>query len=101
MEPIEKSIGVPAPRVDVLVSGARMMLRMWTHASRTKDRVMHSRPYETVGYVLEGRARLHIATSIMALGPGDSYVVPAHAEHAYEVVRAPFRCVEAISPPPP
>jgi mannose-6-phosphate isomerase-like protein (cupin superfamily) len=82
-----------------LVSGTRVALRLWEHADRTKDRAMHSRPYETVGYVLEGRARLHLGAQTVALEPGDAYLVPADAEHSYEIVEAPFRSLEATSPP--
>lgn len=82
-----------------LVAGTQVALRLWEHAGRDKDRVMHSRPYETVGYVLEGHARLHLGAQTVGLDPGDSYLVPAGAEHTYEIVRAPFRAIEATSPP--
>lgn len=82
-----------------LVAGSNVALRMWEHATRESDRVMHSRPYETVGYVLEGHARLHLGALTLSLDPGDSYLVPAGAEHTYEIVRTPFRAIEATSPP--
>lgn len=83
-----------------LIAGTNVALRLWEHDTRERDRIMHSRSYETVGYVLEGHARLHLGAQIVALGPGDSYVVPVGAEHSYEVTHAPFRAIEAIAPPP-
>ncbi len=82
-----------------LVSGAHVAMRLWEHEERTKDRAMHSRPYETVGYVLEGRARLHLGAQTVVLRPGDAYLVPAGADHTYEIMEAPFRSVEATCPP--
>jgi mannose-6-phosphate isomerase-like protein (cupin superfamily) len=83
-----------------LIAGTHVALRLWEHSTRERDRIMHSRPYETVGYVLEGHARLHLGVQIVALEAGDAYVVPAGAEHTYEITRAPFRAIEAIAPPP-
>lgn len=82
-----------------LVSGTHVALRLWEHDERIKDRAMHSRPYETVGYVLEGRARLHLGAQTVSLEPGNAYLVPADADHSYEIVEAPFRSIEATSPP--
>jgi len=79
-----------------LIAGTNVALRLWEHGTRERDRIMHSRSYETVGYVLEG----HLGVQIVALGPGDSYIVPAGADHTYEITRAPFRAIEAIAPPP-
>lgn len=84
-----------------LIAGMHVALRLWEHETPERDRIMRSRPYETVGYVLEGHARLHLGAQIVALAPGDAYLVPAGAEHTYEITRAPFRAIEAIAPPPP
>lgn len=105
MDPSTKSVeprgsSDPSEGEKCLVAGRHVALRMWSHPERTRDRVMHSRPYETVGYVLEGRVRLHLGAQTMTLVPGSSYVVPAGADHTYEVIEAPFRSLEAISPPP-
>ncbi|AKV00608.1 hypothetical protein AKJ09_07271 [Labilithrix luteola] len=59
---------------------------------------MSERDYEVVGYVLSGRAELHIEGQVVRLDPGDSYVVPRHARHHYHVI-APFTVIEATSPP--
>ena len=57
-----------------------------------------ARDYETVGYVLAGRAELHLEGQTLLLEAGDSWVVPAGAEHTYRVLEA-FTAVEATSPP--
>ena len=57
-----------------------------------------TREYEVVGYVLAGRAELHIEGQMVTLAPGDSYVVPRGARHAY-LIRESFSAVEATSPP--
>jgi quercetin dioxygenase-like cupin family protein len=56
------------------------------------------RDYEVVGYVLEGRAELHLEGQMVTLGAGDSYVVPRGSRHHYRVLEH-FRTVEATNPP--
>jgi quercetin dioxygenase-like cupin family protein len=53
---------------------------------------------QTVGFVIEGRATLHLEGQQITLEEGDSRVVHAGAEHAYEVSER-FKAVEATSPP--
>ncbi|MDX1530576.1 MAG: cupin domain-containing protein [Rhodothermales bacterium] len=80
-----------------LVSGTRVALRLWEE--EPNDGLdMHARPYETVGYCIEGQAELHLGSQKLTLGPGDSWLVPENAEHKY-VVTEPFKAVEATSPP--
>lgn len=50
------------------------------------------------GYVVEGRAELHVGEQTVALEPGDSWLVPAGAEHYYTVLE-PMTAIEATSPP--
>ena len=57
-----------------------------------------SRAYETVGYVIAGRAELHLGEQMVLLEPGDSWVVPKGASHTYHVLE-PFTAVEATAPP--
>ena len=59
---------------------------------------MHKRPYETVGFVIKGKAKLHIGEQTAVLNKGDSWVVPRDAEHRYEILE-PFTAVEATHPP--
>jgi quercetin dioxygenase-like cupin family protein len=56
------------------------------------------RDYETVGYVVSGRAELHSEGQTVVLAPGDSWVVPRHARHSYQILE-PFTAVEATHPP--
>jgi quercetin dioxygenase-like cupin family protein len=51
-----------------------------------------------VGYVIRGRAELHLEGQKVLLEAGDSWVVPRGAEHAYKILEA-FTAVEATSPP--
>jgi mannose-6-phosphate isomerase-like protein (cupin superfamily) len=57
------------------------------------------RDYETVGYVIAGRAELTLEGQTLRLeSPGDAWLVPAGAEHAYRILE-PFTAVEATAPP--
>lgn len=72
-------------------------MRLWEHEA-PGDSPESERDYEVVGYVLNGRAELHIEGQVVRLDPGDSYVVPRHARHHYHVI-SPFTVIEATSPP--
>lgn len=80
-----------------LVSGKRVSLRLWERETG-KDESLTSRDYETVGYVISGRAKLVSEGQTVMLEPGDSWLVPPHAEHHYEVLE-PFTALEATAPP--
>jgi quercetin dioxygenase-like cupin family protein len=81
-----------------LVSGGRVSLRLWQ--SKPKSSEMHPtrRDYETVGYVIGGRAELHLDGQGVVLEPGDSWVVPRGVEHSYAILER-FTAVEATAPP--
>jgi mannose-6-phosphate isomerase-like protein (cupin superfamily) len=82
-----------------LASGVRLSMRLW-ESEEPGDQASSSRDYEVVGYVLRGRAELHIEGQVVLLGPGDSYVVPRGARHHYRIVGPfTFSAVEATSPP--
>ena len=59
---------------------------------------MPARDYETVGYVIRGRAELHLEGQMLKLEPGDSWLVPKGAAHTYKILE-PFTAIEATSPP--
>lgn len=80
-----------------LASGVRVAMRLW-EAEKPGDYEESARPYETVGYVIAGQARLHIEGQTVTLAPGDSYVVPRGARHRYSIIDR-FTAVEATSPP--
>ena len=81
-----------------LASGTRVAMRLWDEQPTSSGKPQAAREYETVGYVVSGRARLVTGDGTLDLGPGDSWVVPAGVEHTYEIVEA-LTAVEATSPP--
>ena len=81
-----------------LASGRHVAMRLWENEQPGEAKAPATRPYETVGYVLSGRAELHIAGQMVILEPGNSWVVPQNTAHTYKVLEA-FSAVEATSPP--
>ena len=81
----------------LLATGATMAMRLWQD-EEPQTKAPHSSPYETVGYVLKGRAELTVDGETTDLAPGDSYLVPAHASHAYRIIET-FSAIECTSPP--
>jgi quercetin dioxygenase-like cupin family protein len=81
-----------------LAAGIHLGMRLWEQEQPAAAKPMSTRDYETVGYVLEGRAELHIEGQMVLLEPGDSWVVPKGAEHTYKILEA-FTAVEATCPP--
>ena len=80
-----------------LASGKRVALRLWEEEPG-EDKTPRSRPYETVGYVISGKAKLTVSGDTITLAKGDSWVVPEGAEHSYDIQES-FTAVEATSPP--
>lgn len=81
-----------------LATGQNVGLRLWDESPDLGIKPSSAREYETVGYVLEGRALLRIGNHSVELKPGDSWVVKKGQEHSYEILE-PFRAIEATSPP--
>lgn len=82
-----------------LASGKSISMRLWEDEQPGEAKPMMARDYETVGYVLKGRAELHLSKGQMVvLETGDSWVVPKGEEHTYKVVEA-FSALEATHPP--
>jgi quercetin dioxygenase-like cupin family protein len=81
-----------------LASGTHVAMRLWDDEQPGEAKAAVRRGYETVGYVLRGRAELHIEGQMVLLEPGDSWVVPKNANHSYRILE-PFSAVEATSPP--
>src|SRR5437764_3473810 len=81
-----------------LASGVHVAMRLWEKEPSGDDKPASRRDYETVGYVLAGRAELHVEGQTVLLEPGDSWVVPAGAKHAYKILET-FSAVEATAPP--
>lgn len=80
-----------------LASGVRLSMRLWRD-QEPGEKAPVRRDYETVGYVLKGRAELTLEGQTVRLEPGDSWVVPHGAEHSYRILET-FSAVEATSPP--
>jgi quercetin dioxygenase-like cupin family protein len=81
-----------------LASGKTVAMRLWENEQPSEDKLPTSRDYETVGYVINGRAELHIEGQTILLEPGNSWVVPKGANHTYKILES-FTAVEATSPP--
>ena len=81
----------------LLAAGGNVALRLWDEGP-VHGKTPHGHAYETVGYVIEGRATLISGDTRLALEPGDSWHVPSGVEHVYEVETG-FKAVEATSPP--
>ncbi len=81
-----------------LATGKSMSMRLWENAEPADAKPESSRDYETVGYVISGRAELHLEGQMVLLEPGDSWVVPKGASHTYRILE-PFTAVEATHPP--
>lgn len=105
-EPQDKSIkkvsSAHSPRGDLgqkyLADGKALSMRMWEEEQPGEPKPEAARDYETVGYVVSGRAQLHLEGQQVDLEPGDSWVVPQGANHTYEILES-FTAVEATSPP--
>ena len=81
-----------------LASGKRMAMRLWENEEPADAKEPTARDYETVGYVVSGRAELHIEGQVVLLEPGNSWVVPEGAKHVYKILDT-FTAVEATCPP--
>ena len=81
-----------------LATGKAVSMRLWEKEAPGEPKPEEKRDYETVGYVVKGKAELHLEGQKVLLEPGDSWVVPKGASHTYEIKEA-FTAVEATSPP--
>jgi quercetin dioxygenase-like cupin family protein len=81
-----------------LAAGKTVSMRLWEREAPGDPKPATRSDYETVGYVINGRAELHLEGQMIRLEQGDSWVVPKGAEHAYKVLE-PFTAIEATAPP--
>jgi quercetin dioxygenase-like cupin family protein len=81
-----------------LASGIRISMRLWEREQPAEAKLQTAHEYETAGFVIEGKAELHIEGQLVLLEKGDSWVVPKGARHNYKVIET-FTAVEATSPP--
>ena len=100
---IQKVSSANSPTGDMgqvyLVSGKRVSMRMWRDEQPGGEETgSSSREYETVGFVISGRAELTLEGQTLRLDAGDSWLVPAGAEHQYRILES-FTAIEATAPP--
>ncbi len=99
---VKKVSARTAPQGDLgqryLGSGKRVAMRLWEGEPAGAAKPASRRGYETVGYVISGRAELSLEGQTIRLEPGDSWLVPADTEHSYRIIE-PFTAVEATAPP--
>ena len=81
-----------------LAAGIALSMRLWEEEPPGEPKPEARRDYETVGYVIAGRAELHLEGQVVVLEPGNSWVVPKGASHTYKILDR-FTAVEATSPP--
>jgi quercetin dioxygenase-like cupin family protein len=81
-----------------LASGKTVSMRLWESEAKDASKPPTRRDYETVGYVIGGKAELHLEGQTVRLEPGDSWLVPKGAEHQYRILER-FTAIEATSPP--
>jgi mannose-6-phosphate isomerase-like protein (cupin superfamily) len=81
-----------------LAAGVKTSMRLWEDEIPGKPKSMTQRDYETVGFVIKGRAELEIEGQRVTLEPGDSWIVPKGAQHRYHILES-FTAVEATCPP--
>jgi quercetin dioxygenase-like cupin family protein len=81
-----------------LAMGKNVSMRLWEDEQPGDAKPPAARDYETVGYVIKGRAELHLEGQVVMLEEGDSWVVPKGASHTYNILEA-FTAVEATYPP--
>lgn len=81
-----------------LATGKTVSMRLWEDEQAAEPKPAAAREYETVGYVIKGKAELHIEGQMILLEAGDSWMVPKDSSHTYKILE-PFTAVEATSPP--
>jgi quercetin dioxygenase-like cupin family protein len=81
-----------------LASAVHVGMRMSEDEPPGEPKPETARDYETVGFVIHGRAELITEGQTVKLEPGDSWVVPRGARHASRILES-FTAVEATCPP--
>ena len=99
---VQKVMSANSPRGKMgqkyLASGVSLAMRIWENEEPGDDKEPAARDYETVGYVIKGKAELHTEGQMLVLETGDSGVVPKGASHTYKILET-FSAVEATAPP--
>lgn len=75
-----------------------MAMRLWDEQPGDgQNKSVSANTYETLGYVLEGRAEITVEDKTITVEPGMSWVIPEGMEHSYKILEH-FRAVEATHP---
>ncbi|GAA5514751.1 hypothetical protein Dcar01_03511 [Deinococcus carri] len=80
-----------------LVRGEGSSMRLWHREEPNADKPMSTHPYETLGYVIEGRVDLIVNDETVSLQPGDSYHVPRNTPHTFRITET-LTAVEVNTP---
>jgi quercetin dioxygenase-like cupin family protein len=81
-----------------LAAGVKLSMRLWDEEQPGKPKAQTQRDYETIGYVIKGRAEMQLEGQTIVLEPGDSWIVPKGSVHRYTILE-PFTAIEATCPP--
>lgn len=81
-----------------LASGIGLAMRLWEKLPVGPTQDSSSREYETIGFVIQGRAELQLEGQTILLDEGDCWVVPKGASHSYTILET-FTAIEATHPP--
>lgn len=73
-------------------------MRLWEESPGPPDPQPVRRDYETLGYVIQGRAELELEGQRVTLEAGDSWLVPPTAVHRYRILDE-FTAIESTCPP--
>ena len=99
---VKKVSAAHSPRGEMgqkyLVSGKRVSMRLWRTGPQEAHKAPSRRDYETVGYVIDGRAELHLEGQTLRLEAGDSGWC-RRAPSTATCSPSPFTAVEATAPP--
>lgn len=84
----------------LLLSGQELSMWFWQAMPNTDTEVEAyvSQDYEVMGYIISGRAELHVDGKVISLKPGDSWVVPTGALHNYLILE-PLTAIKTCHPP--
>ena len=80
-----------------LVTEKSILMRFWENEQPAEPKLEAPREYEAVGYVIEGKAELHLEGKVIQLESGDSWVVPKDTSYSYKITEV-FTAVEAANP---
>ena len=73
-------------------------MRLWKDEPPAEPRPEVAREYETVGYVIKGRAELHLEGQTLLLNAGRFVGGAEGRQHTYKILET-LTAVEATSPP--